>query len=46
MLIGYFDAAVIRRSARQQDDEILVDDHLFSLEVRVPGTELFSVYYS
>lgn len=26
--------AVIRRSTREHDDEILADDHLFSLEVR------------
>ncbi|XP_052193006.1 protein REDUCED CHLOROPLAST COVERAGE 1 [Diospyros lotus] len=33
----------IRRSARQQDDEILVDDHLFSLEVKLCNGKLVTV---
>lgn len=37
--------AVIRRSTREHDDEILADDHLFSLEVRASLTDLCSTYY-
>ncbi|CAL5383147.1 unnamed protein product [Camellia sinensis] len=33
----------IRRSTRQHDDEILVDDHLFSLEVKLCNGKLFLV---
>lgn len=37
--------AVIRRSTREHDDEVLVDDHLLSLEVRASWTDLFSTCY-
>lgn len=44
-LLGIWFFAVIRRSTREPNDEMLVDDHLFSLEVRASWTDSFSTYH-